>query len=205
VTHLLVEGLYWSLHDSPLEAAQQYPQSLQPLIASQEAIGWEHLFLGRLSNLWQKIHLEQLVHHGYQVTKRNSGTQWTSTLIRIIWKHVHKVWMHRNQVRHGSTFSDQLEKQRQLCVAEVSLYYTYRSNGALSDDVPEHIFYPSLQEHLHKESSLNELDSWLSNNRAIILSHKQQTPESITTPNGQHSHHCLHGGSNDSSRVVSIT
>ena len=109
LTHLLVEDLYWSLHDLPLENAQQYPQSLQPLIASQEAIGWEHLFLGRFLNVWQTLHLDHLVQQGYQITKRNSGTHWTAILICIIWKHVHKVWIHQNQIMHRSTFSEQME------------------------------------------------------------------------------------------------
>ena len=205
LTHLLVEGLYWSLHDSPLENAQQYPQQLQPLIASQESIGWEHLFLGRFSILWQSLHLDHLVRQGFQVTKQNSGTHWTATLTHIIWKHVHNVWTHRNQIRHGLSIHEQLEKRRQLCVAEVTLYYSYKSSGALSADVPSHIFYPTIQEHLHKESSLSDLDNWLSNNRAIIISHKHSTSDQTTTLNSQNSHHCFSGGSNDSSRVVSIT
>ena len=205
--HLMVEGLYWSIHDSPLENVQQYPQHLQPLISSQEDIGWEQLFLGRMSTLWQTLHMSHLVHQGYQITKRNSGTFWTASLIRIIWNHIHKVWIYRNEIRHGSSFSEQLEKQRQLCVAEVSMYYDYKSSGKLSSNLPDHIFYPTLQEHLHKESKLSELDGWLSNYRDLILSN---VPTPLPTPQN-HTHierlprNCLQGGSNESSRVVSIT
>ena len=84
-------------------------------------------------------------------------------LYGYIAKHIHQVWIHRNQVRHGVTFSEQIEKWRQVCVAEVSLYYEYKTNNLLTNDLPEHIFYSTIQEHLHKESKLSEIDQWLCN------------------------------------------
>ena len=49
MVHLLVEGIYYFLHDSPPENI--YPLYLQPLIHLQEEIGWEQFFLGQLPNL----------------------------------------------------------------------------------------------------------------------------------------------------------
>ena len=60
MTHFMVEGIYWELQDSPLENIQQYPEYLQPLIESQNQIGWDQLFKGRLSRLLGNIHLKHL-------------------------------------------------------------------------------------------------------------------------------------------------
>ena len=201
LTHLLVEGIYWSLQDSPLENVSQYPHSLQSIIQSQESIGWDQLFSGRFSMQWRTLHHQQLQERGYQINRINSGIPWVTSIIRILWKHIHQVWIHRNQVRHGATFSEQLEKQRQLCVAEVSLYYDYKTNDLLAPDLPEHIFYPTLQEHLHKESKLSELDQWLCNYRDIILTSKQNQQQLCNQQHGHHQDDSSFGGSNRSSRV----
>ena len=206
MTHLLVEGLYWTLQDSPLENPAQYPSTLQPLIESQDSIGWAQLFLGRFSVRWRILHEHQLQTQGFQLNRLNSGSQWISGLIKIIWHHIHLVWQLRNQIRHGKTQAEKLEKRRQLCVAELKLYYDYKSDRILSNEVPDHIFYPSIQEHLYKESSLVELDNWLCTYRDIILQGKQTHQQPDLQPNPrQHLNHSFQGGEIHSSGVESIT
>ena len=122
-------------------------------------------------------------------------------LYGYIAKHIHQVWIHRNQARHGVTFSEQLEKQRQVCVAEVSLYCEYKTKDLLTTNLPEHIFYSTIQEHLHKESKLSEIDQWLCNYREIILSSKQTKLQLRTQQHGHHQDDSSFGGSNRSSRV----
>ena len=161
-----------SLDDTPLENCQNYPDSLQPLIDSQEAIGWEQLFQGRFSAQWIPTHRRHLQNNGYTQTHKNSGIQWLAKLIQIIWTYSHKMWTARNKKKHGQTLAEQLETQRQLCVAEVTLYYQYHTDGLLHNSIPEDIFYRSLSEHLRKEASLTELDTWLVNYRQIILDSK---------------------------------
>ena len=51
----MVEGIHWELQDSPLENIQQHPEALQPLMESQNQIGWDQLFKGRISLLWGKF------------------------------------------------------------------------------------------------------------------------------------------------------
>jgi len=170
--HLLVEGIYWEIHDSPLENAQQYPQTLQPLIASQNAIGWDQFFKGRLSSLWRKTHLKHLKEIGCSITSYNSGIGWTSNLIRIVFRHVHGVWKQRNIDKHGETLAQQLEKKRLLCASEIATYYDSRDNSELADDFPNHVFYSSFQEHMHREPSYQELDNWLGTYKPLILQSK---------------------------------
>ena len=184
MTLLLVEGVYWFLQDSPLENSSQYPPSLQPLIASQEDIGWDQFFLGRLSSLWSSTHLSSLNQRNLMVTKFNSGIHWSSSLIRTVWSHVHQLWLTRNGVRHGKTFSEQLEKQRQHCISELSVYCEYHSKGLLTHNFPQHVFYSNIQEHLHHESTLSDLDNWLSTHRDLILDNKQRQSLTQAPPVG---------------------
>ena len=91
--------------------------------------------------------------------------------------------------------SEQIEKKRQLCVAEILLYYGYKQDNLLMGDFPDHIFYSTIQEHLHREHTFTELDDWLTNYRTLILISKQLKADSALTNN-------IHnGGLNRSSRV----
>jgi len=51
----------------------------------------------------------------------------------------------------------------------------YRDEGKLLPaDSDSTMFYASIQEHLHKESALTQLDTWLCTYRTIILQSKTQ-------------------------------
>jgi len=193
MTHLIVEGVYWEMQDSPLENIQQYPSALQPLINSQNNIGWDQFFKGRLSKLWRIIHLQHLKDKKCSIDCYNSGIGWTSTLIRIVFTHVHEVWRTRNLAKHGETLAEQIEKKRLLCASEISTYYDCRDNDELADDFPSNIFYSSFQEHMHKEPSFQELDNWLGACKQLIL-HSKRTKTTLEHQNEQAS-----GGCNQSS------
>jgi len=195
MTHLLVEGIYWEIHDSPLENAQQYPQALQPLIDSQNAIGWDQFFKGRLSSLWRKTHLQHLKDKCCPITSYNSGVGWTSNLIRIIFKHVHGVWKQRNVDKHGETLAEQIEKKRLLCASEIATCCDSRDNDELADDFPCNAFYLSFQEHMHKEPTYQDLDNWLGTCKQLILQSK------ATKTALEHQNEQATGGCGQSSRA----
>ena len=193
MTQLLSDGLHCYFHDTALENPRQYPDRLQELIRSQETIGWDQLVFGRLSLLWTSKHLAQLTSRNISPTPFNSGAQWASTIINIIWKHVHKLWLHRNEIRHGKDKAEQLEKQKQLRLSELYLYYTYRDEHFLNmDNIPDDIFYATYQEHIHHESSNTALDTWLCTYRDIITNNKLKIP---THYDHTHSHIFTNGQS----------
>ena len=81
------------------------------LIASQSAIGWRNLLLGRLSNKWsslQQLHVtsEKLSSTHY------SGASWSVKVIQHIWRALHSLWKLRNTSLHGTTFSENVTTRR---------------------------------------------------------------------------------------------
>ena len=73
--------------------------------------------------------------------------------------------------RHGK--EEKRIKERLRCINEISTYYIYRDDGKLlSVDSGSAMFYETIQEHLHKESTLTQLDTWLCTYRTIVLQSK---------------------------------
>ena len=79
--------------------------------------------------------------------------------------------------------------------SNLMILYMYKQDNLLMGDFPDHIFYSTIQEHLHREHTFTELDDWLTNYRKLILASKQQKADSALTNTIQH------GGLNRSSRV----
>jgi len=166
---LLINGISDHLQDCELEYPEQYPQSMQTLIEEHHLIGWDQLLMGRMSKLWLQLHQHQLQQRKIQLTNFNSGLHWTSSLINIFWTQVHKVWTARNKARHGKDLAEQLQKRHKQYVDEIACYYNYKvTNQLLLSPDMEDMFYSSLQKHLHFESSLHQMETWLSTYRDII-------------------------------------
>ena len=158
-----------------MENRAQYPAKLLPLIEEQDRIGWDHLLLGRFLKRWKSMQYQSLIERKINPTRRNSGTGWIKQLTTVIWKHIHQVWLERNLARHGKEEEDKRIKERLRCINEISTYYIYRDDGKLlSADKDSTMFYETIQEHLHKESTLTQLDTWLCTYRTIILQSKTQ-------------------------------
>ena len=176
LTTLLIDGIESYFTDSHLEYPPRFPDHLYLLISEQEDIGWDQLILGRFSLKWRKCHQDDLCRRGIEPTRHNSGLQWVSALLQIIWRHFHGEWLTRNQARHGVDAAEQAIKQRQQNIAELSMYYNYRDDRQLlrSELHSTSIFYSSLQEHLHRESSNSQLDTWLCSYRHILIHSHQQ-------------------------------
>ena len=106
--HLLFDALSgWLHHDVPgypfLMSLSSYPKEVHRLIlAQQNDIGWDHLFLGRFSLEWGQL---QDDYYARQVnrdkTKRRTGHQWQVTIIGKLWEQWFLVWDMRNADKHG--------------------------------------------------------------------------------------------------------
>ena len=97
-------------------------------------------------------------------------------LIKVIWNNINLVWIERSLVRHGKDEEEKRDKERTQCISEITVYYNYRDNGKLGQ-TDATIFYNTIQEHIHKESTVAELDAWLCMYRAIIIQSKKQAAQ----------------------------
>ena len=64
-------------------------------------------------------------------------------------------------MRHGKDEEEKRDKERTQYISEITVYYNYRDDGQLGKLDTSSIFYDTIQEHLHKEWKLVELDTWL--------------------------------------------
>ena len=96
-------------------------------------------------------------------------------LTKIIWHNIIQVLIERNLARHGKDEQEQREKERLQCISEITEYFTYRDEDKLlTADETTTIFYDTIQEHIHKESTLAELDTWLCTYCAVMIQSKTQ-------------------------------
>ena len=126
------------------------------------------------------MHLHQ---RGIELTRKNSGISWTAKFIKIIWHHIHKEWLLRNSVRHGKDELEQAQKRRTLCMAEIKVYYEYRQDNSFTTPNLLTMFHPTFDVHITTDSTLQQLEIWLSNYRDILDNNLlQQTQQ----PNNDH-------------------
>ena len=141
-----------------------FPDLYRTLITNQRLIGFEQLFLGRFSRLWSRLQDSYLSQRN--LAKRSiSGTHFVTGSIKIMWKHIHNLWITRNQDVHGNTpptieAAAYAQAQREVC----ALY-------DLQHQVPvayRDIFYSSTDAHFEAETSSFLLRSWINTWRPVI-------------------------------------
>jgi hypothetical protein len=90
-----------------------YPVRFHAAIKSQDSIGWQHLFAGRLSQEW--LLLQEQSTTVTKVQKRHSSV-WGASIVEVLLSQFIKLWELRNEEVHGKT-EEQQEKtrKRKLC------------------------------------------------------------------------------------------
>jgi len=136
------------------------PQDLRNLAAAQEAIGWTHLFKGRISKQWID---RQQDHIGNKATKKNNALNWATTVIDYFFTQWFKVWDQRNLDRHGHDYQGQANKLKDVAFREITHLYTFVE--AVSDDI-RWLFQTPLEECRHWP--LFRQRAWISNWENVI-------------------------------------
>jgi hypothetical protein len=103
----LVEVLCTGIHqwfqegDLPVDL-QQFPPAVQPLVQSQNAIGWRHLFRGRMSTVWADLqHSHLQTNPACRVS--DTGANWSTKVICFLWERFFILWKSRKEVVFGDT------------------------------------------------------------------------------------------------------
>jgi hypothetical protein len=99
--------------DLPVDP-HQFPIGVQPLVHAQNAIGWRHLFRGRVSCLWADLQ-QQHLQTNPDCRVSDTGTNWSTRVICFLWERFLLLWKSRNEV----VFGDSPAEARQSIITKV--------------------------------------------------------------------------------------
>ena len=156
----LSELIYAGVKGAVSGIAPTFPQNLRNLAAAQEAIGWTHLFKGRMSRQWVDRQRDYI---GANSTKKKNAMNWATQVIDYFYKQWFKVWDLRNLDRHGRDHQERSNKLKDQAYREMAHLYTYEPT------VPEDIrwlFTTPLEDCL--QWPLYRMRAWISNWETII-------------------------------------
>jgi hypothetical protein len=153
---------HW-IHQLPFPT-HQCPHHWQELITSQSNIGWKQLLLGRFSTKWTAFHCQHLQQNYLTLSYFNQGPIWLRKVVTIIWTHYHQLWESRNKDKHNSEMQEKilLEQVRQW----IAVMYQLKSRCYPADQTKW--FYPTLEDHIAKEPSLQQQQGWLTTYEPMI-------------------------------------
>ena len=74
----------------------KYHKNHHPAIATQTSIGWRHIFMGKISQEWEKLQGRQQMRSG----KYLDGYVWAANIVEVSIKHYIILWEQRNNDVH---------------------------------------------------------------------------------------------------------
>ena len=140
------------------------PPSTNPYIQlrrSQDTIGWDHFFRGKLSSEWATLQSQYADRHPSHPSSKN----WQTLLIRYMATQSHSIWLLRNKSRHGHDAPTRHRQALALAHSAVRSLYQLRDQVLAQD---RDLFCSSLDTHL--QQPLGQLQGWLSLNKTLIQS-----------------------------------
>jgi hypothetical protein len=151
LVRILIEALFCWLRQSTFPA-NAFGERYQALIASQEHIGWKHLFYGKCSTEWDSCQLGYLQDQDTTLSNK-------SQFIRVIWNHCHATWLKRNLARHGAD----AEHRKEIALAQAKkksqTLYSLRLLCRLQ--CHRHWFHASPEAHFAIDPHLHQLQTWI--------------------------------------------
>jgi hypothetical protein len=102
LTHIMLAGMrsFFSDTDFPTAEVIHFPPQYHQLIASQEAIGWDHFVRGRISTLWAETQ-QDYMYRAHRSTKFDAA-KWHRNIVNPMFVDCHNLWTLRNEERHGT-------------------------------------------------------------------------------------------------------
>jgi hypothetical protein len=77
----------------------KFPSRFKAALASQEHIGWRHVFLGKLSQYWLQLQGDVILKDG----KVRNNYIWGASIVEILLGKIIELWKIRNDEVHGIT------------------------------------------------------------------------------------------------------
>jgi hypothetical protein len=154
---ILRDGLQRWFNDLPPIPLASYPYRYRALIASQNSIGWSHLFRARWSSQWKLAHQDYA--ERISLTEENSdGARWVRTLGRQLIQAWLDLWKIRNTERHGKDEAEQNEKRKTHLVSQLEELYSYKPAVLPTH---RHMFLADVATHLEQRPHLDGLEDWI--------------------------------------------
>jgi hypothetical protein len=149
---ILITGIHHWIH-------HRFPHHWHELITSQSNISWKQHILGRFSTKWTAFHHQHLQQNHLPLSDFNHGPIWLSKIVTIIWTHCHQLWESRNKDKHGrdsdTKKKDSFRAGTEMDGSAVPIKPRCYPSGQTK------WFYPTLEDHIAKEPSLQQQQGWL--------------------------------------------
>ena len=162
---ILQDSIHLWISDAPMQFPS-VPSAYLSLITRQTLVGWEHIFLGRFVQDWVSIQDSYATLHGLSFTQC-SGRRLISGTIKILWNHLHDLWLRRNLDTHGHDAASRESAALHQAQREITVLYTLRSSVPVSD---RFMFYPSTDDHFRLETTSIQLRTWINTWKPLLLS-----------------------------------
>ncbi len=151
-------GLLTIRNDTPYPViSQELPPPLRATVTAQSRLGWDQLYHGRLSHLWE-ITIEKLNPH-----LKVSGRYIVIQLIKTIWAYILAIWKVRNHHLYQDNGRLSLPNYQQ------AVRNIYETRHQLPPEVQEALFHRPLEQMLEQSPAF--LRSWIERSQRYI---KQQ-------------------------------
>jgi hypothetical protein len=136
------------------------PETVTNIAAAQEAIGWEQVLRGKLSQQWQR---RQQAHLGDRATKKDNGQTWATAIITFILEQWKDLWILRNGDRHGRDAQSRAQALNRQAIRELEQLYTLKGEIQPCHDW---ILQPPLEE--RKQMRTNVMRAWINSFKPIL-------------------------------------
>lgn len=161
---ILLQALQeWCLHSNDeapyqLSAPRTAPAAIRRLVVYQQnAIGWEHVFLGRFSSKLSYLQDEYYARRAHSIdTTRQTGLRWQIALISTLWNQWFLLWAIRNQSLHGADSKTRTQAERRE--VDRMLVDIYDVRNQMEPSIQQ-LLCQDITEHFTKSVSYNK--NWL--------------------------------------------
>ena len=158
---ILLIGLTAWLAQTPIQIAQ-FPPAYHRLLREQQAIGWSHLFQGRMTTQWASAQQDHL--QGLPPIKGHDGHHWTRTIIGEIFLHWNLLWDSRNGDRHGKDTGTKAIALKNQAHVELDAAYLLREKVLHRD---RHLFHDDIT--THRALPTRVIRQWLNTFLPVLL------------------------------------
>jgi len=123
---MMLAGVKCALTRQPFRVSQD----LRNLATTQEAIGWTHLFKGRITKQWTERQRDCI---GDKAAKKKNALNWATTAIDCFLAQWFKVWDQRNLHCHGHACEGHANKLKDAAFREITHLCTFEE--AVPEDI----------------------------------------------------------------------